>query len=674
VRTAIVNITARCNQQCVFCLERDPAAPVLAEPDTREACAQLDDLWRRGARHVTFMGGETLLRQDAVEIIAHARELGFTRICVATNGTALAREGYLHELVAHGLEHLELSLHGHTSELANAISGRPFTHARQARALAELDALGAPPTIVNLVVCRENRDALLDVVRYVAERCPRVPLRFKLKFVSLQGAALAAARQGGGLSYAEVDAVGLGDALAAGAAPFWFYNFPLCRLGDHARQALELQTLATDEQYFDRAVSGAEDYYDSAYQLSGRVWPEEPCAGCTVAPLCPGVEADYWRVHAAGGGLAPRRDDATALLAETLREAGGDPTEAAERLAALARLPRPGSLGAVAAGGRDPAAAAPHGAPQVVHLDLGTPCNNGCLLCDAGRAEPASGLARWVRATLAAHAGAAEVWVTGGEPTSDPRLHEYAAWARELGYRVVGVVTNGRRLAYPRFTERLVRAGVTRFAVSVHGHEASLHDELTRTPGSFDQTVRGIELATRLGAPGLGVRTTTVVTRQSLPHLPDIYRLLRGLGVDEIAFRPLRPRGRAAEHFAQLAVQYRDLAAAFRALLEGEATAHFAALLLGVPACVTRGISERCLDRSERTHPAATSSDGALMVARWGGAGSDPAARGGESPGRRQRAECTSCAAGHDCDGVWDRYLDCFGWDELTPLARPEEA
>lgn len=338
--TAILYIAERCNQACVFCLERDGAWSELVDPTTEQVYAELARLWDRGARHLTFMGGETFFRKDLDRIIVRARSLGFTRVGVTTNGTVLSKKGFIDGLCAAGLEFIELSVHGHTPELATAVSQESFTFERQRAAMAEIDATGRLPTLVNVVVCRENKDALVDVIRYVCGALTHVPLRFKLKFVSLQGLAADDVARGRALAYEEVDLMAAGDELARRGAAFWFYNVPLCRLGGHAARAHEVSTLALDETYFDFDHRGTASYYASGHQLEGRVWPEASCGPCTLRPVCPGLEETYRLAHGASA-LRTASVDPEAALAFALADRGADPILARARLEALRRAPRP---------------------------------------------------------------------------------------------------------------------------------------------------------------------------------------------------------------------------------------------------------------------------------------------------------------------------------------------
>lgn len=344
-RTAILYIAERCNQKCVFCLEEDGEWTEFVDPTTQQVYDVVDRLHGRGARHITFMGGETFFRKDLPRIIARTKQVGFTRVGVTTNGTVLSKPGFIANLTASGLDFIELSVHGHDEELANRISRNKITFDRQAKAMAEIDETGNLLTIVNVVVCRENKDHLIDVARYVCDTLAHVPVRFKFKFVSLQGWALDRAREGdqAPLRYDEVDFIALAEFLNSRGASYWFYNVPLCYLGEHAGHSHELGVMAVDEQYFDMDHRGPNEYYDSGHQLEGRLWPTASCAECSTLALCPGIEESY-RLANGSEDLRPRSDDPLALIRWSLGDRGGDPSNAEQRLAELRQHPRPASF------------------------------------------------------------------------------------------------------------------------------------------------------------------------------------------------------------------------------------------------------------------------------------------------------------------------------------------
>ncbi len=76
------NVTFKCNLRCAYCGAVD--APH-REWETEKIVHGLEELYRAGARWITFGGGEPLLRSDIETLITKAKEIGFT-VFVSTNG------------------------------------------------------------------------------------------------------------------------------------------------------------------------------------------------------------------------------------------------------------------------------------------------------------------------------------------------------------------------------------------------------------------------------------------------------------------------------------------------------------------------------------------------------------------------------------------------------------
>lgn len=177
-------------------------------------------------------------------------------------------------------------------------------------------------------------------------------------------------------------------------------------------------------------------------------------------------------------------------------------------------------------------------------------CNNACRFCDQGDLRETVGDHpddQLLEAAKEAGARAAKargvVVFSGGEPTLRPELEGWVRAAREAGAKRVIVQTNARMLAYRQAADALVGSGVDIVAVALHGHVPELHDWLTRVPGSFEQTMRGLKNARRAGAH---VLLNTVVTRPNMRHLGAIAHLGVIHGARSVRFIWPKPRGEAA--------------------------------------------------------------------------------------------------------------------------------
>ncbi len=102
---AVYNCTARCNLQCLHCYSSSDPTCVRDQLTTEQAKQFLSQLPAANVPVVLFSGGEPLLREDLLELMAEARRLKL-RTVISTNGTLITRE------VAQQLAELELSYAG----------------------------------------------------------------------------------------------------------------------------------------------------------------------------------------------------------------------------------------------------------------------------------------------------------------------------------------------------------------------------------------------------------------------------------------------------------------------------------------------------------------------------------------------------------------------------------
>src|SRR5262249_13983015 len=103
-----------------------------------------------------------------------------------------------------------------------------------------------------------------------------------------------------------------------------------------------------------------------------------------------------------------------------------------------------------------------------VHINTGAVCNNNCIFCmeedrDARYVETSAVTSDVVQQILNQNVGSEEICYTSGEPTMNPALPSWVAWARERGYRRISTMANGRLLSRPDYALKLIGAGMNRF-------------------------------------------------------------------------------------------------------------------------------------------------------------------------------------------------------------------
>jgi MoaA/NifB/PqqE/SkfB family radical SAM enzyme len=103
-----------CNNRCTFCAV-GTRTQVDGHPQRQRE--HLDRYRAMGVTMVDFDGGEPTLNPELVPLVRYAREVGYERVNVTTNGRMLAYEKYARALVRSGLTTLLFSVHGHNAQV-----------------------------------------------------------------------------------------------------------------------------------------------------------------------------------------------------------------------------------------------------------------------------------------------------------------------------------------------------------------------------------------------------------------------------------------------------------------------------------------------------------------------------------------------------------------------------
>jgi MoaA/NifB/PqqE/SkfB family radical SAM enzyme len=99
-------VTDRCNLDCHYCNEYDNGVP---HPPLGDLQRRMDKIRALGVVRLGLQGGEPLLHPDIVEVVRHARSLGFEPVSLATNGFLLSRD-QLGRLEDAGLHSMNISV------------------------------------------------------------------------------------------------------------------------------------------------------------------------------------------------------------------------------------------------------------------------------------------------------------------------------------------------------------------------------------------------------------------------------------------------------------------------------------------------------------------------------------------------------------------------------------
>jgi MoaA/NifB/PqqE/SkfB family radical SAM enzyme len=156
--------------------------------------------------------------------------------------------------------------------------------------------------------------------------------------------------------------------------------------------------------------------------------------------------------------------------------------------------------------------------------------------------------------------GKTQIEFTGGEATIRPDFPQLVAYAKELGYEEISLITNGLKMSYPDYCKKIVDAGVNDVLFSFHSFNPEKHDWLTQIPGSHRRLKQAVE---NMIALGVKVRFNSVITSENykdlIPHL-EFLCAFNPWSINLIMFNPSEETADYNSHDAIRFTSYDEIA------------------------------------------------------------------------------------------------------------------
>ena len=308
---------------------------------------------------------------------------------------------------------------------------------------------------------------------------------------------------------------------------------------------------------------------------------------------------------------------------------------------------------------------------KVCEVTVNSACNNKCLFCYAEPGSFAKGPEPMLEEILKAlYLGRKQgCWIAaiiGGEPTLRPNIDKIAAFARKAGYLCVKLCTNGARLADPAYAAEMAAAGFNMFDISLHGHNAALHDRLVGVPGAFDKAVRGIK---NIRALGREVGTNQVINALNYRHFPAFLDFAyNGLGINYYNIIYGHFRGVMARNEKLLKVKISSTLPFIKKglkVLQASGVPALNRVLVNFTPCLLPAYMNLLADWESDT------AGGDPLMPADGAIVNMAEMKNGQSA---KTKNCARCALNSRCRGLDAEYLALAGGGEFKPLAAAPRA
>ena len=308
---------------------------------------------------------------------------------------------------------------------------------------------------------------------------------------------------------------------------------------------------------------------------------------------------------------------------------------------------------------------------QIFLIVTGYSCNSSCVMCSIksrGISRSNGSTEEIVKDLIRGRKENYErMEFTGGEPTIRKDIVFLIKKAKKLGYKEIGLNTNGILLGNKSFCDKLVKAGLNQITFSLHAHNKKLHETINRTPNSFKQTISGIKNA--LSYKKLKISVVTVIIRLNYQHVFEIGKLVHSLGVPLWDITDLIPDGYAKESYNALSVKRSKLPDVFRSLKplidNSQSITFFAFSPCFFPPDILKNKRVNlvtALGKLEVEKPISYNQNQEKT--------SDDSIEKNLTDLQQKKIDiCHKCIYAKKCAGIWSDYLRIYGDKEITKLA-----
>lgn len=295
-------------------------------------------------------------------------------------------------------------------------------------------------------------------------------------------------------------------------------------------------------------------------------------------------------------------------------------------------------------------------------IKLTTRCNNDCIMCSIGGIDEEfkERSAEDVIEILKVNSGDYnKVEFTGGEPTEREDLLRLVKKSESLGYKNIGIATNGRNLSSEKFTNKLVENGANEFTISLHAPDKETNEKITGKKGAFGETLEGIKNV--LDSYKVKLSVATVIIKPNYRKLSDLANLLISREIKFWDIANLIPGGKGQVEYSSLCIRNDRLSSTIKKLL------HFSnkfSLLSFVN-------FPRCLF-PEELQPNVNYISSREKYEDWGFEDLD-ASQNSEfyKDAVKTKIEiCEKCPYSDKCLGFWKKKLELFGKDVSKRVAK----
>lgn len=173
IKKTVIILGYQCNNNCIFCIYRG----IYGEKDKRELSRTTSEIKRdiilakaSGTTYLEFIGGETTLRKDFLEILEFAKKVKFETVSITTNGRMFAYLDYAKKALDAGITSLVFSIHGHNAKLHDSLTQAEGSFDQLIQGIANVKKLGFTSIGSNTTIIKNNLAFLPKIGEFIFKK------------------------------------------------------------------------------------------------------------------------------------------------------------------------------------------------------------------------------------------------------------------------------------------------------------------------------------------------------------------------------------------------------------------------------------------------------------------------------------------------------------------------
>jgi len=152
--------------------------------------------------------------------------------------------------------------------------------------------------------------------------------------------------------------------------------------------------------------------------------------------------------------------------------------------------------------------------------------------------------------------------LTGGEPTISPYFFQIINYLYQKYPKInIRVLTNGRLFFYDNFLKKCLNFRNIDFIIPIHGFDNVSHNRITQVPGSFYQTIKGLEKLYFKRKADQKIEIRIIATRLNFKVIPKILKLIKEKfpQIDRVVLILLEFEGKGELNKKEVGITYQEL-------------------------------------------------------------------------------------------------------------------